>query len=180
MGWYTMPATVQETAFERQIKEGKAYQLSVEFTIEPETSQWVYITLPENKDVILQSRSISATGGPIKYKVFPGATLVGPLGDPLMPEKLNTAKNGPALTQFWTVDEANVDVTGIDPKDRQLVVATQSSPNRGVGALLFQNFFKVYKGGAGVNIAVSLENFATAASVDALVELTFIWAEDVE
>lgn len=178
MGWATMPDTVTETAFERQIKEGKAYQISEEFLVQVGTLQWLYIQMPENKDVVLEGRNISATAGPVKYKVYPGATLVGPLGTQIIPERLNNVKDGSAQTTIHRIPQSSIDVTGITPSDKQLVVAGQNAGNRGVGASLSQLFFKVYP--RNTVVAVSLENAAVAGSLDAIVELKYIWAEDVE
>jgi len=145
MGWFNMPATVQESAFERQIKEGKAFQISEEFAIPAGQTIWIYIQLPANKDVLLESRNIAATSGPVRYKVYPGAILTGTLGQELIPEKLNAKKNGPALTTINRVTAADVDITGITPSDKKLVVAGQDSGSRGNGNQAFQSFFKVYR-----------------------------------
>lgn len=175
MGWYTMPDCVVETAFERMIKEGKTYQISEEIIVAGNTTVWLYLQLPEDKDVLLQARNISATAGPIRYKVYPGATLVGPLGIAVNPEKLNALKNGPSQTQIHRVPATSVDITGIPPFDAKLVVATETGGNRGNGAQSAQNFFKVY--GAGTKIAISIAN---VASVTSYVELHYLWAEEVE
>ncbi len=175
MGWFTMPDTVQESAFERQIKEGKAYQISEEFTITAGATQWVYIQLPAEKDVILEARNIAATAGPIRYRVYPQPDLIGPLGDAIIPEKLNTKKNGASLTEIHKIAASSIDVSGITPTDKKLNIAGQDSGSRGNGGTAFQNFFKVYS--AGLTVAVSITNNATISSI---VELNYIWAEDVE
>ena len=175
MGWFNMPATVQESAFERQIKEGKAYQLTEEFSIPAGATIWLYIQLPADKDVVLESRSLQATSGPVRYKVYPNAILTGTLGVQYVPEKLNTKKNGPALTQMNRVTAADINITGISPSDKKLVVAGQDSGSRGTGSQVFQSYFKVYA--AGTKIAVSIQN---SSSITSFVELQYLWAEDVE
>lgn len=175
MGWKTMPDTVTETAFDRLIKEGKAYQFSREFTIPSGATVWIYIQTPPGLDVLLNSRNISATAGPVRYKVYPGAALVGALGTPYVLEKLNFDSSKTAQTQINNVPASSIDITGIPPTDEKLVVATENAGNRGSGNSAFQNFFKVYP--SDVAIAASLSN---SASITAYVELQYIWAEDVE
>lgn len=175
MGWFTMPDTVQETAFERQIKEGKAYQISEEFAIAAGATQWVYIQLPADKDVILEARNIAATAGPVRYRVYPEPVFIGPLGDPIIPEKLNNKKGEPSFTQINKIAASAVDITGISPTDKNLNIAGQDSGSRGTGGTAFQSFFKVYN--AGLKVAVSITN---NAAITSFVELNYIWAEDVE
>jgi hypothetical protein len=175
MGWKTMPDTVQETAFDRLIKEGKAYQFSREFEIPAESIVWVYIQISPNADVLLNSRNIAATAGPVRYKVYPQTPLVGPLGNSYVIERLNFKQPKESETQINDVLATSIDISGIAPTDEKLVVATQNAGNRGSGNSAFQNFFKVYP--ANVSIAVSLSN---AATITSYVELQYIWAEDVE
>lgn len=175
MGWYNMPSSVQETAFERMIKEGKAYQMTRVMTIPANSSMWIYIQMPENKDVVLESRNLAATVGPIVYQVYPSPTLIGTLGESLVIEKLNMKKNGPAQTQLNFITAADVDITGIERSDSHMVPATEQGGNRGNGSVTFQRFFKVYA--KGTKVAVQIEN---RAAISSLVELNYLWAEDVE
>lgn len=177
MGWSNMPSSVQETAFERQIKEGKAFQISREVSIPASTTQWVYVTFPSTKDLILQSRNISATAGPVRYKVYPNPVLVNPVqpANEIFSEKLNNKSPIVAQATAHLVNAADVDVSGIPPSDTKLIVAGQESGSRGTGDDVFQSFFKIYP--QGLTAAVSIEN---AASITANVELHYLWAEDVE
>lgn len=174
MGWRTMPSNVVETAFERQIKEGKGYQISDRFVIPANSSIWFFVQVPSNRDLVLQSRNIGCSSGYVLHSVYRNANLVGSLGDAIIPEALSDYSRPPTVQVNW-VDAASLDITGIPATDKYIVPSSVYLDGSGVDGAIFPNFFKIYK--HATTFAVKLENIS---GVSAQGELFCLWAEDTE